>query len=579
MGNIESQGIGYLTSIIARSNYLDPHFSINDRTQSWDGNIFVYSDETQAKKFLQGTIPVQIKCKVTTNLDTSETSFPFEVDDIKNYYRERGVILFLIEISPIGYNIFYKTCWASDLKNILDSIKRVNQKTKSVALQKFDSIQLSNFEMDCREFLLHRKFQFSTIDYPLSIDQATELIIPIPANLPNPYHYIFSHELGLYGKQSHSDINRFVDKIRVFEFTETVMETVSINGKEYYREFEKRTKRDEVIYKCGQDILLGNNGFQFNIVGTLLEQLHDIDFVLDLLAFNSAQFGSVSMAFSNISKKDELETQFSAHKKSLADIKFIFELFNIPAEEIILDKLDDQSSTNLKFLINFFIYHKNTGIYQMKRGFTTIKIGNKNICLFAVNSNADDENLIHLFNPYRPLSDLNLKFIQEDGSYININPYVFLTKDILLSVGNFDLDMIVDDIRKNEISDGYLSLVNLFGLELIKAYDSTKNNQYLESAQQVFQWLNVLESNNTVYYINLLQISRRQGELSSKERLSLRQKMNKEKTTKFKCGLSIMLENRTDAEEYFKLLSKEEQNEFVDFPIYTLAKDLGMFKD
>jgi hypothetical protein len=69
MSNIEKKGVGWLTSKVADSEILEPYFKENDRTPSWDGNIFVY-DKSIKKENLRGTIPVQIKSTKRVFLNT-----------------------------------------------------------------------------------------------------------------------------------------------------------------------------------------------------------------------------------------------------------------------------------------------------------------------------------------------------------------------------------------------------------------------------------------------------------------------------------------------------------------------------
>ena len=47
MSNIEIRGVGLLESYLASSNILEPHLLKNDKTLTWDGNIFVFDNEVK----------------------------------------------------------------------------------------------------------------------------------------------------------------------------------------------------------------------------------------------------------------------------------------------------------------------------------------------------------------------------------------------------------------------------------------------------------------------------------------------------------------------------------------------------
>ena len=134
--------------------------------------------------------------------------------------------------------------------------------------------------------------------------------------------------------------------------------------------------------------------------------------------------------------------------------------------------------------------------------------------------------------------------------------------------------MIIKDIKKNEISDEFLDLVNQFGLEIIRAFDVTKNDKYIVAGMEIFKWLLGMYSENLIYLLNFLQIIRRQRPLSKDEINTLRRKLIQETSNKIKTGIYIMLENKTDVRRCFRKLTSEEREQFLSFPIYTLAKEL-----
>jgi len=574
MSDIEIQGISYLKLLISSSGTMVPFITENDKTPSWDGSVFVYKEKTKnhKKKDLIGTVPVQVKSEETALLHEDKITHSFEVEDLRNYYNNYGIFLFVIEVGPSEKRIFYVALWCTDLKNILENLKRPEQKTCSLKLKELDPNKIDDLSLEFKNFLINREMQVSTKNYPLSIGQATELKIPIPIDpFQNP-DYVFSHAFGLYGKINDTDIDRFIDKVHFGEFGKVIEQPVIISGKTYYSSYMVGRTVDGLCFTFGQEIRVDQKQLSFKLKGTLLDQLIDVNFMTDLLSTKVVHVGNGNISISNIGNQEEFLAVLNKNRKRLEDIKQIFELINISPDILKLDTLDDQSGANLAFLIDYFLYNRSKGSVNLVNGFNKIKIGNQYVGIFTIFSTID--NGFHVFNPYQPLSLIGFKFQKEDGNTYLINPYVFMDTDFLIHVDNLDLDMIIKDIKKNEISDEFLDLVNQFGLEIIRAFDVTKNDKYIVAGMEIFKWLLGMYSENLIYLLNFLQIIRRQRPLSKDEINTLRRKLIQETSNKIKTGIYIMLENKTDVRRCFRKLTSEEREQFLSFPIYTLAKEL-----
>ena len=60
---IEYKAVTYLEMHLLNSKYIIPEINTNDKTLSWDGDVFLYSDEKHAKDSLVGRVPIQVKGK------------------------------------------------------------------------------------------------------------------------------------------------------------------------------------------------------------------------------------------------------------------------------------------------------------------------------------------------------------------------------------------------------------------------------------------------------------------------------------------------------------------------------------
>ncbi len=106
-----------------------------------------------------------------------------------------------------------------------------------------------------------------------------------------------------------------------------------------------------------------------------------------------------------------------------------------------------------------------------------------------------------------------------------------------------------------------------------KAYDQTKQSEYLEEATRLAEWLknaNCLEGLST---INYLQCIARQSELSSEQETELMELLEKySDNEQMKAGIHILLGNYKMAKLCLDKLDVDKRAEFCELPIYTLMK-------
>ena len=142
---VEVLSVSALQQLIAKHPYLDDELNQKDKSPSWDGFIYVYSDKKINKGSLEVRVPVQIKGINKPNLiNKAWITYPAEIDDLRNYYNENGALYFVVSVSDDGSSvgIFYNILMPIKLKKILESVKRDTQKTKNIVLHKMDVTEL-----------------------------------------------------------------------------------------------------------------------------------------------------------------------------------------------------------------------------------------------------------------------------------------------------------------------------------------------------------------------------------------------------------------------------------------------------
>ena len=88
-----------------------------------------------------------------------------------------------------------------------------------------------------------------------------------------------------------------------------------------------------------------------------------------------------------------------------------------------------------------------------------------------------------------------------------------------------------------------------------------------------------MECSNLINKLNELQIIRRQRAYTKNEKTFLiQEKTQNTDNNGILCAINILLENKSEAESNFDQLTEEEKEEFIQYPIFTLAKQLGVLK-
>lgn len=76
----------------------------------------------------------------------------------------------------------------------------------------------------------------------------------------------------------------------------------------------------------------------------------------------------------------------------------------------------------------------------------------------------------------------------------------------------------------------------------------------------------------TVDIINSMQIIKRKRSFKKEEKEIIYDIREKDKNLMIQCAIAILLENKSDYEQYFSKLENNDKKCFMDYPIYNLIK-------
>ena len=129
---IELLAVNAVEDFFAKIKRINPMIPLADKEPSWDGFLYLYSDDSMKKDSLIGRIPIQVKGKQGEFVES--LSYPVKTSDLRNYMREGGCIYFVVLINDKQERkIFHRMLTPVELQNILkghEQQKSINVKMK-----------------------------------------------------------------------------------------------------------------------------------------------------------------------------------------------------------------------------------------------------------------------------------------------------------------------------------------------------------------------------------------------------------------------------------------------------------------
>ena len=110
--------------ILKNSDFLSPYINSNDKTPLWDGNIYIYNNNSKTNNSFEGKIDVQIKGRQVNSFKDNNT-YQFDVETLRGYQKEiKGTLLLVVDFMNIdNYKIYYCNLLPVDLYQILKGLR------------------------------------------------------------------------------------------------------------------------------------------------------------------------------------------------------------------------------------------------------------------------------------------------------------------------------------------------------------------------------------------------------------------------------------------------------------------------
>lgn len=601
---IEEKAVYKLIDAISDDPKLSPRINTGDKYPSYDGDILIYEDENFTKKNLKGVIRVQVKGHDVSKTNFSEKTCKYlcEISSLEIYYQNGGTLFFVVEISNSGneYKVkfFYLKLLPFIAKKYLDKYKKSKGK-KSISSNAKTTIILreaskENFYLICTSFLDDMKKQY---DYPNVVDNQVDLnnferIINIDATMSNISHPMqlmnqsvieYAYKDGLYIP--------LVECI-ISEVEGISPAIVSINDKIFYtkKKISHKQGNECVVLKLGNeitfyfDLVKKSMRYEYDLFGNVESQICDVEFLITLSKYSKLEIDGVEYElFLNKDFIDEL-LKLEPYLDELRLVKQFLNKTAINPNAIKTDvcSINEDGKTFIKSVLNK--KPMSFSDREVKANLQIIKVFKLKL-LFIFYPDKSNKWLIYdindeffLHHPFEMRNKTNARqksynvnhYLCVLGHMTQFDPKALLCDNVnILKVSNSVINTPVEFI--NELS---LEMITPFVLQILNAYDSQKDEDFIHAAINIISWAMQYDSSLT-HEINRLQAYTRIRLLTDEEKNMLHQNLtNNDIDDHFRLAIHIILGNKYEAEFYYKKLSDHDNKEFKTYPIFQLYKNL-----
>lgn len=578
---IEEIAVAAVRNEILRSELLADEIPVNDKTPSWDGEIWVYNNKWQTKNELYGKVPVQVKGKKVSNISQNETKYKIEKVDLENYYTNGGVLFFVIEIiDPDNTQIYYLSLLPLDIKEILKEMK--DQKSITKRLRKLPSKSL---ELITRNFIHHSRKQSIPLISDVKVNEFdtynTKIILPNGDNLEDG---LFELGAYMYGHVEQFNIDIPLFKIDIEQIVEATHLSVGIDGNTSYTEVERIHEREKVTLKFGKSFVIEfprvkesshQVNIRFTVQGNIQDRIKDSKFMLELINAKKIELNKNKLSINPSEDYHALQEELTAYIKVLEEILETFRRLGIDFDSD-LGLLTNNDIKKMELLRDAILYEKYDNLkLETKDNFLQFLIGELKIILVCIKVN-DNWIVFDLFDLDALNTHFKITVISADEQHkVRHSPFTMFEIPELFSMSNLKVSAIEDSLKQVDYSNDFsYRLTNRFLLDLLKYYDeNSERKEILELTYNIYDYINDCLPSDVLAFMNKMQTIKRIREFTFEEKKEIvNRKKRFDQNIEMLCGFAILLDSKIEFEILFDSLSDEQRQEFKTYPIYNLLK-------
>lgn len=577
-------GVTYLTTLVNQNKRLQSYFDSNDKTPLWDGEIHVLSGTSEKKSEIIGKVPVQIK--TTLQKKSALKSFPVSISDLKQYLKTGGIVFFVVWLDEDYHlrDIFYKSLPPLSIKKLLKNkkFKSGTQKNFSLSIHSLDSEKIYPILID---FISNSKRQQSFVDKKL-IDSGN-----LPENGKMKFYYYGKGPNGIFDYQNEHDVFAYFEDSdtgieipidNTIEITAMAMKTNLIFriGESYvYDDVVREFYSDGIVelkigdaFRISVNDDLGKFTLHYSRPNMLSGAIKSTLSLLELSRVKSVYLNETKIDFSKETLEGLDSLKLNEHLDELQQISEFVQSLKIPID-IDLSKFDEQSQRNLKLLHQGLVLKEKVSPGFEESKLLHLKIANVHfITLFYLDSEQSGI-LIDIFEetPWCRAGDVD--------DYEDVSIFEVLNVNDWLKIDNCNFESVISSYQR--LVDNRLSPngANRTLLKILSAADEAATDEVKDKllcwAQELSDWNLKYCGEESFAIINDLQIKIRKRDLFPNEIGILNHILfNNSQNVEICFGVSVLLKSKHQSDYFWDRMSLEEQESYVEYPIYHLYKML-----
>lgn len=591
----EQIGTSAVIQVVSKTKRLKAFVNSGDKEPSFDGYIYIYNNDRYIKADIK-RVPVQVKGRGVCSKVQPTINYPVTVVDLNNYMRNGGVLFFVVNIDKETgevIQIYYSSLLPYKIMSLLKNNKR-NKKNIRITFNQFptdpqDAIDIFlNFYSDAQRQVsfagkklptideLQNKGQLDGLTFSYASVKDKSSIVSLPKLLAGKEMYIYANikngiapvPVEYYETMTHIHI-WYTDNI-----------TVSVNGKVYYENIEKIINKSNIIYRIGSILTIAlpnvdclpekdqciKINISIKLQGSLKQRIKGIEFLFDMLAARKMEWAGLDFPI-NFSDTELKKLNRDAYENLLLQYKrmeAVFEKLHI-TKDLPMDDLSIEDLRQLDCLVeaieNGTPIKSNTGNLP---AVVCLNFAGLNLLMLCEKQGDENYKIWDFFDKH-----IDVCAFDESERPFPASQYSTMKANDFLTVDNLYLPAIIEDFKHVEPQAFIAENGNIVMLEMLKAYDQNNSSELFDSIKQMYDWLVTLQEylDDNIMLINHLQIIRRERALNFAEKQRLYGIVRSDVDPVCRLGALILLNEQDEAEKILNVMSEEEKNEFMSYPI------------
>lgn len=579
---IELLAVNAVEDFFAKIERINPMIPLADKEPSWDGFLYLYSDNSMKKDSLIGRIPVQVKGKQGEFVES--LTYPVKTSDLRNYMREGGCIYFVVLINDKQERkIFHRMLIPVELQNILKG--KEQQKSINVKMKPLEGSDDDVYH-SLVDFYRDMKKQTGSPIKTLSLKDLVDgnydtfrfFLSGFDASKESLESFITRKAICLYVKSTDANASDIpIKEGRCFlKLIQNVKQIVSVNGIVFYNSFEKTNEKNKIILGIGHCLKVAfdsQNPIEISVnikleATELKAMTQDIRFVLAVIENKSFNIGDFQVDIPSDDESQKLYVLLKGEYARLQRVEILLERLHV-IKGLDLSTMQKVDWETMNILMAGILDEKELALNVKESRLHNIKVGNLMFLLIVCQQKSGKFRLFDYFTPPSAL-----KLISPEG--YEASKYAVLNVDGYVRYDNIDFSNILPSISALKAKHEYfLDYAKYEVFNMLKAYckldgDKEKSALLLNTSSGVIDWM-IKESKDAdeklayecyAYLVKFLKNSLTEEDIATLNGILYSDKGD----DSLKANVALLLKNKSAFDVFYSKMTKDEIEGFKKSP-------------